>query len=38
MRRGLGRLRSTGLRPKFLEKLAYANVAVDPTIFRMDRI
>lgn len=34
----LGRLRSTGLRPKFLEKLAYANVAVDPTIFRMDRL
>ena len=34
----LGRMRSTGLRPKFLEKLAYANVAVDPTIFRMDRV
>lgn len=34
----LGRLRSTGLRPKFLEKLAYANVAVDPTIFRTERI
>ncbi|GAA4806309.1 CpaF family protein [Nocardioides caeni] len=34
----LGRLRSTGLRPKFLEKLTYANVAVDPTIFRMDRL
>ncbi|MDQ6524179.1 CpaF family protein [Nocardioides sp. LHD-245] len=36
--RVLGRLRSTGLRPKFLEKLAYANVAVDPTIFRTERI
>ena len=35
--RVLGRLRSTGLRPKFLEKLTYANVAVDPTIFRTDR-
>lgn len=34
----LGRLRSTGLRPKFIEKLAYANVAVDPTIFRTDRL
>lgn len=34
----LGRLRTTGLRPKFLEKLAYANVAVDPTIFRTERI
>ncbi|MGN6611920.1 MAG: CpaF family protein, partial [Angustibacter sp.] len=26
----LGRLRATGLRPKFLEKLAHANVQVDP--------
>ncbi|WP_408899096.1 CpaF family protein [Nocardioides sp. R1-1] len=34
----LGRLRSTGLRPKFLEKLAYANVAVDPTIFRTEHV
>ncbi|TNM45191.1 CpaF family protein [Nocardioides albidus] len=34
----LGRLRSTGLRPKFIEKLAYANVAVDPTIFRTERL
>ncbi|WP_435769329.1 CpaF family protein [Nocardioides sp. SYSU DS0651] len=32
----LGRLRSTGLRPKFLEKLAYANVTVDPMTFRTD--
>ena len=36
--RVLGRLRTTGLRPKFLEKLAYANVAVDPTIFRTERL
>ncbi|WP_183098608.1 CpaF family protein [Nocardioides pelophilus] len=35
--RVLGRLRSTGLRPKFIEKLAYANVAVDPALFRTDR-
>ncbi len=35
--RVLGRLRSTGLRPKFVEKLAYANVAVDPALFRLDR-
>ncbi|KRB76003.1 pilus assembly protein CpaF [Nocardioides sp. Root190] len=35
--RVLGRLRSTGLRPKFVEKLAYANVAIDPTLFRTDR-
>ncbi|WP_246160503.1 CpaF family protein [Nocardioides humilatus] len=35
--RVLGRLRSTGLRPKFVEKLAYNNVAVDPALFRLDR-
>lgn len=35
--RSLGRLRSTGLRPKFLEKLAHNNVAVDPMIFAPDR-
>ncbi|GAB3858687.1 CpaF family protein [Nocardioides maradonensis] len=35
--RVLGRLRSTGLRPKFLDKLANANVAVDPALFRLDR-
>ncbi len=33
----LGRLRSTGLRPKFIEKLAYANVTVDPLTFRPDQ-
>ena len=33
-----GRLRSTGLRPKFLEKLAYNNVTVDPMLFAMDGI
>ncbi len=30
--------RSTGLRPKFLEKMAYANVTVDPLLFAPDRI
>jgi pilus assembly protein CpaF len=33
----LGRLRATGLRPKFLEKMEHSNVRVDPTIFAMDR-
>ncbi|MEO9324725.1 CpaF family protein [Nocardioides sp. C4-1] len=33
--RALGRLRSMGLRPKFLEKMAHANVTVDPMIFRV---
>jgi pilus assembly protein CpaF len=36
--RNLGRLRSTGLRPKFLDKLANANVTVDPLLFHTDRI
>ena len=31
--RALGRLRATGLRPKFLEKLAESNVIVDPLLF-----
>ncbi|MCW2766923.1 MAG: putative conjugal transfer protein [Nocardioides sp.] len=35
--RTLGRLRSTGLRPKFLEKMQYANVTVDPMLFATDR-
>jgi pilus assembly protein CpaF len=34
--RSLGALRSTGLRPKFLEKLAHNNVHVDPMLFAMD--
>ncbi|GAA3812952.1 CpaF family protein [Nocardioides panacisoli] len=34
--RVLGRLRSTGLRPKFLEKLAGQNVAIDPSLFRAE--
>src|SRR3954465_9960051 len=34
----LGRLRATGLRPKFLEKLAHANVKVDPMLFAMDGV
>lgn len=33
--RVLGRLVSTGLRPKFLEKLSDHNVRVDPTLFRV---
>ena len=36
--KNLGRLRATGLRPKFLEKLAHNNVHVDPMIFAMDGI
>src|SRR3954466_1057752 len=32
----LGRLRATGLRPKFLEKLAQHNVKVGPMLFAMD--
>ena len=32
-----GTLRPTGLRPKFLDKMAYANVTVDPMIFAQDR-
>jgi pilus assembly protein CpaF len=35
--RTLGRLAATGLRPKFLEKMAYANVTVDPLIFAPER-
>jgi pilus assembly protein CpaF len=34
--RNQGSLRATGLRPKFLEKLAQHNVHVDPMIFAMD--
>ena len=36
--RTLGRLRASGLRPKFIEKLAHANVHVDPMLFAMDGI
>ena len=36
--RTLGRMRATGLRPKFLEKMAYSNVTVDPLIFHGDRL
>ena len=36
--RSLGRLRATGLRPKFLEKLAHDNVHVDPMLFAMDGV
>ncbi len=34
--RTLGRMRGTGLRPKFLEKMAYSNVTVDPMLFHSD--
>ncbi len=34
--KALGRLKTTGLRPKFLEKMAYNNVTVDPMVFAMD--
>ena len=34
--RTLGRIRGTGLRPKFLEKMAYSNVTVDPMLFQTD--
>jgi pilus assembly protein CpaF len=33
----LGSLKSTGLRPKFLEKLAAAGVTVDPTVFAFEK-
>jgi pilus assembly protein CpaF len=33
-----GHLRATGLRPKFLEKMQHANVAVDPMLFAADRL
>ncbi|WP_372733345.1 CpaF family protein [Nocardioides sp.] len=35
--RTLGRLTATGLRPKFLEKMANSNVTVDPLLFAVDR-
>jgi pilus assembly protein CpaF len=34
--RSLGSLRATGLRPKFLEKMAHSNVQVDPMLFARD--
>jgi pilus assembly protein CpaF len=34
--RSLGALRSTGLRPKFLERLAQRNIRIDPILFAMD--
>jgi hypothetical protein len=36
--RAQGYLRSTGLRPKFLEKMEHANVHVDPMLFAMDAL
>lgn len=35
--RSLGSLKATGLRPKFLEKMAFSNVTVDPHIFIPER-
>ena len=34
--RAQGYLRSTGLRPKFLDKMEHSNVHVDPMLFAMD--
>jgi pilus assembly protein CpaF len=34
--RAKGFLRATGLRPKFLEKMEYSNVRVDPMLFAME--
>jgi pilus assembly protein CpaF len=31
--RSMGTLKATGLRPKFLEKMAFSNVVVDPRVF-----
>jgi pilus assembly protein CpaF len=36
--RPLGRLKSTGLRPKFLDKLAASGIRVDPGIFAFERV
>ncbi|WP_340538633.1 CpaF family protein [Nocardioides sp. GXZ039] len=36
--RTLGRLRATGLRPGFLEKMENSNVTVDPMLFYSDRM
>ena len=33
----LGQLRSTGLRPKFLDKLAAHGIHVDPAIFAFEK-
>lgn len=35
--RSLGSLKSTGLRPKFLDKLAASGVQVDPTLFAFEK-
>ena len=35
--RAMGALKSTGLRPKFLDKLSDANVHVDPALFAFER-
>jgi pilus assembly protein CpaF len=35
--RSIGTLKSTGLRPKFLDKLAASGVQVDPTLFAFEK-
>jgi pilus assembly protein CpaF len=35
--RALGTLKSTGLRPKFLEKMAAGGITVDPTMFAFEK-
>jgi pilus assembly protein CpaF len=35
--RALGTLKSTGLRPKFLDKLAASGVQLDPSIFAFEK-
>jgi pilus assembly protein CpaF len=35
--RALGTLKSTGLRPKFLDKLSSSGVMVDPTVFAFEK-
>ncbi len=36
--KALGTLKATGLRPKFLEKMQYSNVTVDPLLFATGRM
>jgi len=33
----LGTLRTTGIRPRFLDKIALEGIAVDPTMFSFER-
>jgi pilus assembly protein CpaF len=36
--RSRGKLKATGLRPKFLDKMEHSNVRVDPMLFAMDAL